>query len=63
MHSLMSDTMMDQHLQTMEGSAYEPPTEDHTSYKPHLLNLMSDTEMDASLESLENHRPASSSFL
>ena len=56
---------MDQHLSSMESSPYEPPTEDHSSYKPHLLNLMSesDTEMDSNLDCLESHRPASSSFL
>lgn len=63
MHSMMSDTVMDQHLSYIENPPQESSTEEHTYGKSHMLNLMSGTEIDANLDSLENHRPPEASFL
>jgi hypothetical protein len=61
--SLMSETVMDEHLSSMETTPSELPLEDHTSYKSHLLNLVTDTEIDGTLNCMESHAPPSVSFL
>ena len=59
----MGDTVMDQHLTSIENPPTFDTSEDHTYGKSHMLSLVSDTEMDANLDCLESHRPPTSSFL
>ena len=59
----MGDTMMDQHLTSIENPPTFDVSEDHTYAKSHMLNLMSGTEMDAALDEQDSHRPPTSSFL